>query len=331
MAQNSKIEWTDHTFNPWWGCAKVSQACKNCYAETFSKRVGQNVWGAGADRRFFGDKHWNEPRKWNTQAEAEGVRRRVFCASMADVFEEHPDEETEANLYISRQRLGRLIRETPALDWLLLTKRPENGVNCLGQMNLLDKLPNVWIGTTVENQEYADKRIPELLRVPAAVRFLSVEPLLGPVHLRDIGPTHIDPLFGAWLEDMPQGSRLRRLDWVIAGGESGHGARPMHPDWLRSLRDQCQAAGVPFFFKQWGDWLPWNCFMGAGIDDDPEITKFKTVEWESGRWEDVGYPMWCDSADGIIDDTQCMGRVGKKSAGRLLGGVEHNGFPEAAQ
>lgn len=119
------------------------------------------------------------------------------------------------------------------------------------------------------------------------------------------------------------------IDWVICGGESGPGARPMHADWARSLRDQCAAAGVPFLFKQWGEWLPWTQFSDAGVDDPPEQTRFKTAEWEDGQWRDVGYPMWCDSKDGVIDDMQCAGRVGKKAAGRLLDGAIHNAFPEA--
>lgn len=233
MAKNSRIEWTNHTFNPWWGCVKVSPACKHCYAEAWSKRVGQKVWGPKSDRRFFGEKHWSEPLKWNAEAAATGERRRVFCASMADVFEDRE------GLDEWRIRLWGLIELTPNLDWLLLTKRPERVER---SVPWTQKWPaNVWIGTTVENQEWADERLPHLKRLPAAVRFISAEPLLGPVDLRP------------WL-----GSTL---DWVITGGESGPKARPSSPTWFRNVMNQCMEADVAFHFKQWGDWAP-----GQGIN-----------------------------------------------------------------
>lgn len=231
MAKNSRIEWTTHTFNPWWGCVKVSPACKHCYAESWSKRVGQKVWGINADRRFFGDKHWSEPLKWNATAQQLGVRARVFCASMSDVFEDRRDLDTH------RQRLWRLIEDTPWLDWLLLTKRPEL---VLGTAPWGESWPdNVWMGTTVETQEYADERLPYLSEIPAAVRFISAEPLLGPV---EIGP---------WADS---------IDWVITGGESGPHARPSSPTWFRDLLNRCMASDIAFHFKQWGDWAP-----GQGI------------------------------------------------------------------
>jgi protein gp37 len=230
MAKNSSIEWTHHTFNPWWGCAKVSPGCKNCYAETFSRRIGQDIWGRRADRRFFGDAHWREPLKWNAEAARNGVRSRVFCASMADVFEQREE------LLPVRERLWKLIAETRALDWLLLTKRPEY-VSRFVPWD--DNWPsNVWVGVTAENQHWATRRIPILLKLSAPVRFVSCEPLLGPV---DLSP---------WIRGG------RRIDWVIAGGESGHKARPMNPEWARKLRDQCAAAGLAFHFKQWGHWRP---------------------------------------------------------------------------
>ncbi|MEX2015165.1 MAG: phage Gp37/Gp68 family protein, partial [Candidatus Hydrogenedentales bacterium] len=216
--------------NPWWGCTKVSPGCKHCYAETFAHRIGRDIWGALAPRRFFGDAHWREPLKWNAEAKAAGARRRVFCASMADVFENR----AELNPY--RERLWQLIADTPALDWLLLTKRPERVRKCVPWG---DNWPaNVWAGVTAENQRWAQARVPLLLELPAAVRFLSCEPLLGAL---DLSP---------WLN----GSR--RVDWVIAGGESGHKARPMNPEWARKLRNQCLSASVPFHFKQWGHWRP---------------------------------------------------------------------------
>lgn len=232
MGEKTAISWCDHTFNPWWGCVKVSPACAHCYAETFSKRIGLKVWGQDSERRFFGLKHWQEPRRWNAAAEKAGTRSRVFCASMADVFEDRDDlKEARSDLFV-------LIEQTPHLDWLLLTKRPEN-IKRLWPKHFYepgeDWWPNLWIGTTVENQEYADERIPHLLRIPARVRFLSVEPMLGPIKFK--------------IHHWP-------LHWVIAGGESGAKHRPSEVDWFRSLRDQCINAGVPFHFKQWGGLHP---------------------------------------------------------------------------
>lgn len=175
MGANTKIAWTDHTFNCWWGCQRVSLGCENCYAETFAKRYG-TAWGPSADRRFFPDKHWNEPRKWNRLAMAAGIRKRVFCASMADVFEARSDLDAQ------RARLWTLISETPGLDWLLLTKRPQNIKLMLPKG--LDR-SNIWLGTTAENQENADERIPHLLRNRAAKLFVSYEPALGPIVWHD--------------------------------------------------------------------------------------------------------------------------------------------------
>lgn len=227
MGQNSAIEWTDHTFNPWWGCVRVSPGCKNCYAESIAKRYGHDVWGVKTDRRFLSDNHWKQPLQWNKKAQQQGVRMRVFCASMADVFENN--ELLEA----PRHRLWQLIAATPMLDWLILTKRPEN---MLPLAPWHEKWPsNVWAMTTAENQQYAEKRIPKLIEIPARVRGLSIEPMLGKV---DLSP---------WLAD---------IQWVIVGGESGGKARPMNPKWVRAVRDQCLEAKVPFFFKQWGNWMP---------------------------------------------------------------------------
>lgn len=232
MGRHSHIEWTHHTFNPWWGCAKVSPACLNCYAEAWAKRVGCDVWGSKAERRFFGEKHWREPENWNEAAVTKGVRERVFCASMADVFE------SRADLNPERKKLWNLIEKTPSLDWLLLTKRPQNIAKQVPWTT--DWPKNVWIGTTVENQEWAKKRLPHLLALPAAVRFLSCEPLLGSI---DLSP---------WVGK----DEFKPIDWVIAGGESGAKSRPMQPEWARTLRDFCSASGIAFHFKQWGHWIP---------------------------------------------------------------------------
>ena len=249
MAEKTGISWTDHTFNPWWGCVRVSEACRHCYAETFANRVGQKVWGVQAERRFFGDKHWNEPRKWNAAAEAARQRRRVFCASMADVFEARED------LDVHRTRLWRLIEATPAIDWLLLTKRPENIAMMLPPTWVSAPRLNVWLGTTAEDQESADARTPQLLQVPAVVHFLSVEPMLGPITLRN------------WLGGTPA------ISWVITGGESGPGYRQMDQRWVRDLRDECIEAGRAFFHKQ-------GSGLRAGVDpwvEEPDGSRWK---WE---------------------------------------------------
>ena len=237
---------------------KVSEGCTNCYAETMAKRWGHDVWGPASTtaRRFFGAEHWRQPLKWNADAAAAGERRRVFCASMADVFEttDHPLQIT------TRDRLWQLIRQTDWLDWLLLTKRPEN----IERMLPDGYWPNVWLGTSTEDQRRANERVPVLLelRNRAAVLFLSVEPMLGPVDLREWLPYYTacgasrDPETVAALEDLFKAAVRHMggppLSWVIVGGESGPQHRPFELDWARSLRDQCQAAGVAFHYKQFG-------------------------------------------------------------------------------
>ena len=254
MAENSSIEWTHHTFNPWIGCTKVSPACDHCYAEDWDKRYeGGKHWGPKAPRRLTSAANWNKPRQWNKVAEERGIRYRVFCASLADVFDNKAPEG-------ARDRLWQLIRETPHLDWLLLTKRPQNIAKML-PADWDEGYRNVWLGTTVENQEEADRRIPHLLRVPAKVRFLSCEPLLGPVQLwtyddGDLygpGVIYYGSDTGLYHDESPEGYDDSRvgIHWVIAGGESGPNYRPASPDWFRGLRDQCLSAGVPFLFKQW--------------------------------------------------------------------------------
>lgn len=217
---------TGYTFNAWWGCNKVSEECFRCYAQDIAHHYKHDVWGPAwkTDRRLFGERHWAEPLAWNRQAEREGHRRNVFCASMADTFELHPMIEE------SRARLWELILATPWLDWLLLTKRPENIMTLAPWGNGIWP-DNIWLGASVGLQKRAQERIPKLLEVPAVVRFLSCEPLLGPL---DLSP---------WID---------QLQWVICGGESGSGFRPLDLGWARVLRDQCQAANVPYFFKQVG-------------------------------------------------------------------------------
>ena len=234
MGVNTKIEWCDMTFNPWHGCAKVSAGCKFCYAEIFTKRYApeDNFWGVDGDRRFFNDQHWEQPMRWNRRAERKGRRYRVFCGSMCDVFEDRED------LEFPRYRLFDLIFNTPHLDWLLLTKRPENILDLLAGYETPNKehwtrYSNIWLGTSVENQEQANLRIPELLKIPAKIHFLSCEPLIDEVSLT----TQIDS-----------------IDWVIVGGESGNvdKIRPMKDEWAESLIKECKTANVLVFIKQLG-------------------------------------------------------------------------------
>ena len=244
MARDSAIEWTVHTFNPWWGCTKVSPACDHCYAEVWARRTGHRVWGVDAPRRQLSTNYWNQPLRWDRDAALFGRRARVFCASMADVFE------WNRSLDSLRERLWALVERTPNLDWLLLTKRPHLARRLAPWANSWP--PNVWLGATVENQRLADGRIPFLLDVPCQYRFLSSEPLLGPVDLSEY---------------------IHGLHWIIAGGESGGRARPTHPDWVRGLRDQCVTAGVAFHFKQWGNWYPQEAYRAGHEGPIPSFVR----------------------------------------------------------
>jgi protein gp37 len=223
MGKNTTISWCNHTHNCWWGCTKVGQspACGNCYAETWAKRTGFQVWGDDAPRRYFGDKHWNEPLKWDAEAAKSGIHARVFCMSMGDWAEGRPEQRPHL------ERLWDLILKTRNLDWLMLTKRPQ----------LITKLcplrsQRIWQGTTTETQAWLDLRWEHLKRVDSEIYWLSIEPLFERIRLP---------------EDL---LRLGKRAWVVVGGESGTHARQMNPDWARSLRDQCQEAGVPFHMKQ---------------------------------------------------------------------------------
>lgn len=220
MAEKTLIAWTDHTFNIVWGCVKVSPGCKHCYAEALATRRGGNYWGPKTSRRILSENHWKQPMAWNRHAEKAGVVRRVFCGSMCDVFEAH--EQTNAQ----RQRLWDIIRQTPWVDWQLLTKRPENIWQFL-PADWGDGWDNVWLGTSIEHMDYA-WRLQELMSIPAAVRFVSYEPALGPLDELDIDG----------------------LDWVIFGGESGPKYREADLDWARAMRDKCVALKIPYFFKQ---------------------------------------------------------------------------------
>lgn len=244
MGANSGIEWTDHTFNPWVGCAKISAACDHCYAEGWAKRAGHPVLWAGKRRRTS-EKNWNLPLRWDREARTAGTRARVFCASLADVFDNQVAPDWRADLW-------NLIAATPWLDWLLLTKRPQNISGMLPPSWFEGPWPNVWLGATICNQAEADRNVPHLTAIPAALRFLSIEPLLGPLSFR-------------WARWVNQDATLRRfgrinhleglrgIHWAIVGGESGSHARPMDLASVRGLRDEFLEAGTAFFFKQWGE------------------------------------------------------------------------------
>lgn len=354
MAENSAIEWTHHTFNPWWGCQKVSPACDHCYAERDAKRFdpGRVLWGVGSERRTFADKHWKAPTEWNAKARESREqlgnlheRPRVFCASMGDWL----DLDAPLDEFV---RLLDLIRLTPELDWLLLSKRignwrkrmqeardwigtPERAPEFFGLEQWLrewihDNPPaNVWIGATIVNQEEFDRDVAKLDAVPARTRFLSMEPLLGPVEL------HWEWLCGT--------GSYNGIDWVIVGGESGPKARPMHPDWARSIRDQCRAAGVPFLFKQWGEWKP---ISEMSEDETNALYRSRRIAEKHERQEAI------DEIEGRVCRVEVDGvgfqgarglnafrvtdgkagmqvfKIGKKAAGRLLDGVQHDGYPK---
>jgi len=359
MAESSGISWTDGTWNPWIGCTKVSPACKFCYAERdMDHRYHRVTWGPNGTRVVTSDGNWKKPLRWNRLA-ADGIcigcagkgslkggvtcdtcdgsgavdrRQRVFCASLADIFEDwkgdmlnHQGSLLSTPTYIEgtgigtgwtyrqvtmddvRTKVFELWRETPHIDWLVLTKRPEN-IKPMG----CPQLPNLWLGTTVESQEYADKRIPELLKCRdlAPVLFLSCEPLVGPIEFSDVTMrSDVVSQLGK--------KALSGIDWVIAGGESGPEARPSHPDWFRSLRDQCAAAGVPFHFKQWGCW----------------VTLHQSYEADEARRRGNNPGFVRIDGDGKPDPhaSTIVYQFGVKTAGRLLDGVEHNAFPEPVQ
>lgn len=243
MAENSGIEWTTHTFNPWIGCAKVSAACDNCYAEAWDNRFKGGRWGPHAERTRT--KTWGNPLRWNRQARGAIVRPRVFCASLADVFDNHKSIDPSW-----RRELWTLIEQTPNLDWLLLTKRPQN-IQRLCPWTHGSFPENVWVGTTVEDQKTADQRIWHLCQTPANLLFLSCEPLIGPLDLTNV-KNHHGETFNAltgWIHG--RNACTMQLGWIITGGESGKLYRPADPSWFRSLRDQCSHEDVPFLFKQW--------------------------------------------------------------------------------
>lgn len=353
--KDTKIEWADDTVNPWWGCERISPACQHCYAETLAARFHAGLWGPGSDRRLRLYKAIGELESIARKGEREGRPRRVFIASMADVFEDRADLiEPRKCLWDALHRLdGRLIP-------MLLTKRPavmaawakEHGWPA-----------GAWAGTTVEDQRRADERIPELLRVPARVRFLSMEPLLEAVEIKPIAvrESHTgggqwtgiyDPMTGRvtgygygcvdWKGHPSHGDYYdvdidhvdARVDWIIVGGESGPKARPMHPAWARSLRDQAQAAGVAFHFKQWGEWAPGED-VEANRTDWPGMYERSREDggaprhsWPDAEIRETAKRLGRDVPTGPIDMDTTVLRVGKHAAGRLLDGRTWDEVPD---
>lgn len=368
MSDKSKIEWTDATWNPIRGCTRVSEGCRNCYAEHVAARFsgpGQPYEGlatrTGKGPRWTGkvafiEKVLDQPLRWQKP-------RRIFVNSMSDLF--HEDVTGE-----QIDRIFAVMALAPHHTFQILTKRPERmrayfcdgrpeavargimdmwiagskpvravsatndwPVESIGDIDFPDDitlqqwpLPNVWLGVSVEDQATADERIPHLLETPAAIRFVSAEPLLGPVNLTDIPWPSDRPKFPETDDISDSRCSLRmiegtRLDWVIVGGESGPGARPMHPDWARSLRDQCAAASVAFYFKQWGEWAT----VYDRDRDDPDWRRCGEIKraHPRGRWLNI------EGGHGFHNDRVVyVDPVGKRRAGRLLDGVTHDAFPE---
>lgn len=282
------------------GCTKVSPACDGCYAEALmDKRYNKVQWG-NAPRVRTGKHTWNDPFRWQRQAEKDDDRPFVFCASLADIFDNQVDPQWRADAFD-------VMRKTPNLVYLLLTKRPQNIVK---MADAAGGLPvNAALGTTCEDQPRADKNLPALQVAKIELRplftFGSFEPLISEIIM---APTCIP-------------------DWIIVGGETdqgGHKARPTHPDWMRSLRDQAAAAGKPFHLKQWGEWVPQ--LGSVELPDNPEISRYQWAEWDGEEWEFWDRPMWCDE----LDPDHSVIRAGKKRTGRVLDSVTHDAFPQVA-
>lgn len=286
------IEWTEYTWNPVTGCSSVSEGCKNCYARRMAKRLAGRHGYPESPHEFDVTLHpgrLGQPLKWKKQ-------RMIFVCSMSDLFHEDVPDEFIIEVFV---KMG----EAQQHVYQVLTKRPERMLEFVVRSTWgASPLRNVWLGVTAENQKAADERIPILLQTPAAVRFISAEPLLGEICL------------DGYLGDLIQLSDFDNhvgdgLNLVIVGGETGHGARPMHPDWARELRDQCQVANIPFFFKSWGQFVPESHWRQLTM-------KQRNRKGAVYSFQDKRFPL-----------DQRMYSVGKKAAGRLLDGVEHNAMP----
>lgn len=354
----TRIEWTNETWNPIAGCTKVSDGCKHCYAETMAKRLaamGQSKYKPTITEAG----RWSGQIVLDEKALSAPLKRQkptmYFVNSMSDLFHENVPDDWIFKIFD-------VMKQTPQHTYQILTKRPERMRNYMVTHQQpqdyyntgWQPLPNVWLGVSVENQQAADERIPQLLKTPAAVRFLSCEPLLGPVDLspwlhakaacsgcgyRTADPRALGGCKGycydpsgkscdAWPCPSCAGlhcwsGSFTHLDWVIVGGESGPGARPLHPDWVRTLRDQCAAAGVPFFFKQWGEWLPGESTPDSGTSyrrcDNNEI--YCSTGWPARQ----NFGTHPDPHSGHLITL----RIGKKKAGRTLDGVIHDAMPPA--
>lgn len=308
MSDNSSIEWTEATWNPVTGCTKVSPGCDHCYAERIVERFhgkGSFAIVTRSEDKLYAPLRWKRP-------------RRIFVNSMSDLFHDDVPDSFIARVFA-------VMARTPQHTYQILTKRHGRMRSLLNQpkfaelvQDLTDPtglmsvwpLPNLWLGVSVESQQWADIRIPALLDTPAAVRWLSMEPLLGPVDLHYCAG--VDAIEKDWVGGPSGGSGAPHpfIDWVVVGGESGPGARPMHADWARSLRDQCTAAGVPFFFKQWGEWAP-NGWRGIGNTNPRERLVGEPVD-------DLGH-------------REVIERMGKKRAGRELDGRTWDEYPGGAR
>ncbi|MCE6959340.1 phage Gp37/Gp68 family protein [Cereibacter sphaeroides] len=286
MGTNTKIEWAHHTFNGWIGCQKAGPGCDNCYAETWDGKSGGMRWGPKATRTRTTPQTWNKALKWERDAVAAGERHRVFASSLSDVFDNHASIDPAW-----RRDLAAMILKTPNLDWMLLSKRIGNAEPMLGDMFPEGVPSNLFLGATIVTQKEAERDLPVLVRTKKSLGisrvFLSMEPLLERV------------VIAPWLAD---------IDWVIVGGESGPDARPMHIDWVRSLRDQCAAAGTPFLFKQWGEWFPFGEVDAEGLQNT--VSRGKA----SGLWLE-----WKDAPGFSV-------RIGKVKAGRHLDGRTWDGI-----
>lgn len=345
MGETTKIEWTatyvkkgvmwhgevttvipGATFNLVIGCQKVSPACKNCYAEALDKRwTNGKHWGPGSDRKQMSEAYWKQPHKWNTEAKKAGIMRKVFCSSLADWAEDHPQ------LVEPRKRLFKLIEETPNLIWLLLTKRPENILRFIPDAWKLRPPQNVWYGTTVESQEYVT-RIEHLIEVPAHLRFVSCEPLFSALDIKKYLSRWLPYSRSAIFSDRM--SYRGHIHWVIAGGESGHNSRPSHPWWFESLRNQCEDTLTPFLFKQWGEWQD-----GSNVIDHKYsgrhgvmLSNGDFAEWAIGT--DAPYRSEIELHKKYTGDewntlhARVISRVGKKQAGRHLDQKLYNQMPD---